>query len=153
MPLPDEDATLIELIGRLGNAAGGAGAGARFTAKRLKKDVHEIRLETDLAAHSALSHAQHLLAAHGQALATDTATGTAPGGGSAVRGVVGTGAGGLNPAVVTLTVTPAGTVGGSTVLVRGAAKEGLIKQHGGRKAAELLVTAWLTADPTAGPVD
>ncbi|MYW66398.1 hypothetical protein GTY65_20400 [Streptomyces sp. SID8379] len=148
MPLPDEDALLIDQLGKVAGRGGG-GAGARFTARRLKKDVREVRLETDLAPQAALSRAQQLLSDQGQAVATDTD----PADGSAIRGVVGTGIGGLNPAVVTLTVTPAATGDGSVVLVRGAAKEGLIKQRGGTKAAERLVTAWLTADPTAGPVD
>jgi hypothetical protein len=52
-----------------------------------------------------------------------------------VRGVLGAGAMNLNPAVVTVTMTSAGQ--GATMLrIRGAAKEGLIKQRAGEKAAQ-----------------
>jgi hypothetical protein len=43
----------------------------------------------------------------------------------------------LNPAVVTVTITSA-SGGGTSVHIRGAAKEGLIKQRAGQKAAERL---------------
>jgi hypothetical protein len=46
----------------------------------------------------------------------------------------------LGPAVITVTM-PAASAGGTTVRVRGAAKEGLIKQHAGHKAAERLAAA------------
>ncbi|NEB81378.1 hypothetical protein G3I40_40140 [Streptomyces sp. SID14478] len=146
MALPDEDRTLIELIAKIGGAPP-QGTGARFMARRLKKDVHEVRLGTAQDPGATLARAERLLAAQGRPLATDSA----PDGTTAIRGVVGTGMGGLNPSVVTITVGPAAAGDGSTVLVRGAAKEGLIKQHGGRKGAEQIVTQWLTDDPTAAP--
>ena len=58
---------------------------------------------------------------------------------SQVVGIVGAGAGNLNPAVVTVTIRAAGQ--GSTLVVRGAAKEGLIKQHAGGKAARRVAEA------------
>jgi hypothetical protein len=57
-----------------------------------------------------------------------------------VRGIVGAGTMNLGPAVITVTM-PAASAGGTTVRVRGAAKEGLIKQHAGHKAAERLAAA------------
>ena len=61
---------------------------------------------------------------------------TGPGDGQAlVRAVVGSGAMNLNPAVITVSMTSAAD--GSTILhIHGAAKEGLIKQHAGEKAAK-----------------
>ncbi len=145
MPLPDEDMTLIDHVGAVAEGVGGGGRAARFVARRLRKDVLEIRLGTDLAPEAATALAQQVLEGCGLPLAT-----VAVPGGHAVRGVMATGFAGANPAVATLTVTPADD-GGSTVLVRGAAKEGLIKQHGGRRAAEELVSRWLAEDPTAWP--
>jgi len=144
MQLPDEDMTLIEHAGAVAEAAGGGGRGARFVARRLSKDVLEIRLGTDLAPEAASALAQRVLEHSGLVLAA-----VAVPGGHAVRGVMSIGLGGIGLAVATLTVTPAD--GGSTVLVRGAAKEGLIKQHGGRRAAEEIVSRWLAEDPTAWP--
>jgi hypothetical protein len=52
-----------------------------------------------------------------------------------VRGVFGAGAMNLNPAVLTVTMTAAAD-GGTAMRIRGAAKEGLIKQRAGQKAAQ-----------------
>jgi hypothetical protein len=52
-----------------------------------------------------------------------------------LRAVVGAGALNLNPAVVTLQLL-ATTMESTTIRVRGVAKEGLIRQRAGRKAAE-----------------
>jgi hypothetical protein len=56
-----------------------------------------------------------------------------------VVGIVGAGVGDLDPAVVTVTIRAAGQ--GSKLVVRGAAKEGLIKQHAGGKAATRVAEA------------
>ncbi|MFF5493073.1 hypothetical protein [Streptomyces aquilus] len=146
MPLPDEDATLAHHLGGTAERAGAHGKLTRLVAARLKKDVQEMRLRTDLAPEAALALAEQMVAACLPPLAVVAL----PNGGHAVRAVMGTGFGGMNPAVVTLTVTAADDTG-STVLVRGAAKEGLIKQRGGRRAVEGIVSRWLAADPTAGP--
>lgn len=56
---------------------------------------------------------------------------------AAVRAIVGAGVMNLNPAMLTVTMT--GTADGrTTVHIRGAAKEGLIKQRAGEKAARRL---------------
>jgi len=56
-----------------------------------------------------------------------------------VRGIVGAGIWNLNPAVVTVTISAADN-GGTTAHIRGAAKEGLIKQRAGQTAAERLAS-------------
>ncbi|AZP17033.1 hypothetical protein EJC51_13450 [Streptomyces aquilus] len=146
MPLPDEDATLAHHLGAAAQAVGAQGKLTRLVAGRLKKDVLEIRLGTGLAPEAALALAEQMVVGCVPPLAVVAL----PDGGHAVRAVMGTGFGGMNPAVVTLTVTAADGAG-STVLVRGAAKEGLIKQRGGQRAVEGIVSRWLAADPTAGP--
>jgi hypothetical protein len=55
--------------------------------------------------------------------------------GTVVRGVFGAGSMNLNPALVTVTIKD-GAGGPTAVHIRGAAKEGLIKQRAGQKAAE-----------------
>jgi len=139
--------TLRDLLVGTARTTGAWGRPTGFVTRRLKKDVLEMRLGTDLAPLAALALAEQVLADCMPPLAVVAL----PGGGHAVRAVMGTGFGGLNPAVVTLTVSAAEDTG-STVLVRGAAKEGLIKQYGGRRAAEEIVSRWLAEDPTAGPV-
>ncbi|MEV5609254.1 hypothetical protein [Streptomyces sp. NPDC052225] len=143
MPLPDEDMTILEFLARLeGEDPGSRRAAA--AARRLKKDVAEIALTTAQSPSTAFGRAHELLAHCGAPLATDSP----PGGGSAVRGVVNSGFATLNPAVVTITVTPHEETG-AAVLIRGAAKEGLIKQRAGRKGAEKIAALWLTDDPVA----
>jgi len=60
-----------------------------------------------------------------------------------VVGVVGAGVGNLNPAVVTVTISASPE--GSRLVIRGAAKEGLIKQRAGEKAAKRVAAA-MTSD-------
>jgi hypothetical protein len=63
---------------------------------------------------------------------------TGPADGKAiVRGIVRAGIANLNPAVVTVTMMSTSD-SGTSVQIRGAAKEGLIKQRAGQKAAERL---------------
>ena len=57
--------------------------------------------------------------------------------------MVGAGVGNLNPAVVTVTISASAE--GSRLVIRGAAKEGLIKQRAGEKAAKRVAAA-MTSD-------
>lgn len=154
MDLPDEDELLVEMIASVssGAAAGGkrgAAAGARLGARRVKKDVKELALSSRLATTAAVALARQVIEQAGGAL---HATAQLPDDAVALRSVVGVGMGGLNPAVVTVTVRPRPADDGaeaSSVHVRAAAKEGLIKQHGGRKAADRVAEQWSGSDPTA----
>jgi hypothetical protein len=129
------------LIGGRSSASGGR-LGARLAARLLPENVHEIELVLPLKPDEALTLAQSILASFGEQvdetrLADDRYQ---------LRTVVGSGALKLNPAVVTLQLiatTPAST----TIRVRGVAKEGLIPQRAGRKAAER-VTACLRESGT-----
>jgi hypothetical protein len=126
------------LIGGLSSAVGGR-LGARLAARLLPENVHEIELVLPLPPDEALALARRVVASLGEPVdATRLADDKYE-----LRTVVGSGALNLNPAVVTVQLV-ATTPGSTTIRVRGVAKEGLIRQRAGRKAAER-VTAWLRA--------
>jgi hypothetical protein len=117
-------------IGGLSSASGGR-LGARLAARLLPADVHEIEVVLPLPPDQALALARSVLASLGEPvdetrLAAD---------GHELRGVVGSGVLNLNQAVVTLQLVTT-TSASTTIRVRGVAKEGLIPQRAGRKAAE-----------------
>jgi hypothetical protein len=125
-------------IGGLSSASGGR-LGAQLAARLLPADVHEIDVVLPLPPDQALVLARSVLASLGEPvdetrLADDK---------HELRGVVGSGVLNLNQAVVTLQLV-ATTSASTTIRVRGVAKEGLIPQQAGRKAAER-VTACLRA--------
>jgi hypothetical protein len=125
--IPDEDELLVAGLGQLG------GRGAAWTARRLRKDVYELDKTLASPLDEVFAHVAGQLGSIGRVAAQ-----TGPGDGKAlVRGVVGSGAMNLNPAVITVTMTSA-TDGSTIVHIRGAAKEGLIKQRAGEKAAKRL---------------
>ncbi|WP_369241871.1 hypothetical protein AB5J56_43730 [Streptomyces sp. R21] len=129
--MQDEDGLLVEALGAL---AGGLGRrGAEFTAKRLKKNVHEIDLRLPLAFEDAVERTHDVLTALGRQVdplepqpSADRRT---------IRVIAAGGAGGLNPVVVTAVLTRA-EAAATGVLLRAAAKEGLIKQRAGEKTAQ-----------------
>ena len=126
------------LIGGLSSAVGGR-LGARLAARLLPENVHEIELVLLLPPDQALALARWVVASLGEPVeATRLADDKYE-----LRTVVGSGALNFNPAVVTVQLV-ATTPGSTTVRVRGVAKEGLIPQRAGRKAAER-VTACLRA--------
>jgi hypothetical protein len=141
VPDDEEEEILVNRLGRLGWrsgrfagglwAASGGRLGARFAARLLPEDVHEMLLVLALPPDEALARARRVLASLGEPadktrLADDK---------HELRAVVGAGALNLNPAVVTLQLL-ATTMESTTIRVRGVAKEGLIRQRAGRKAAE-----------------
>jgi hypothetical protein len=129
----DEDEILVQEIGRLAGGKGisRSGWGGRWTARRLSKNVHEVDLMVTAPPDEVADRAASLLGSLGRIVDQQNSGA----GGIVVRGVFGAGAMNLNPALVTVTVTAAAD-GGTAVHIRGAAKEGLIKQRAGQKAAE-----------------
>jgi hypothetical protein len=134
-----EDEILVTELGQLGASLVGGrrtlgvrpGWGARWGARRMGKNVHEMDLTAAGPPDEVADRVASLLGALGRVVARQD-----PGdGGAVVRGVFGAGSMNLNPAVVTVTMT-ASPGGGTAVHIRGAAKEGLIKQRAGQKAAE-----------------
>ena len=117
------------LAGMLGGRRAGE-RGAAGVARRLREDRCELSIELAMAPEDVLSMAAEVLAHEGSLLDDELPALEH----DEVWGLVGAGAGGLNPAVVRVAAMPAGQ-GRSTTIVRAAAKEGLIGQRGGQKAA------------------
>jgi hypothetical protein len=130
----DEDALLVRALGDVGGMAG-ARRGAEMGARRLRKNVLEIDLALDLPPQAAADRARQVLRQQGKLLNLNADDGPA----TQVVGIVGSGVGNMNPAVVTVTVDQADN--GSRLLIRGAAKEGLIKQRAGEAAAKRVAAA------------
>ncbi|GLW29865.1 hypothetical protein [Actinoplanes regularis] len=116
----EENSLLVSGLGRVGATVnGGGGWGARLVAKLLPADVFETEVTVPLPHAETESRVRELF-------------GTPAG---SLQAVLGAGAMGLNPAVVTVTLAPDG-LEKTTVHLRGVAKEGLIKQRAGREAAQ-----------------
>lgn len=130
----DEDELLVRALGSLG------GKGAERGARRLRKDVLEVDLAVSMSPHAAADRARRVIGQHGSVLDLES-LGEDPG--TQVIGIVGSGIAKLNPAVVTVTIRA--TEGGSRLVIRGAAKEGLIKQRAGEKAARLVAAEMASA--------
>lgn len=146
-----EDRILVEALGELGAAAGGFGGllgggrgggarGTRAAARRLRADRCELELESASAPDSVLGTARQLLGAEGRLLEDDEIPAEPP----QVWALIGSGGGGFNPALVCVLVRPR-EGGGASVRIRGVAKEGLIKQRGGQRAAAWARDALATA--------
>lgn len=101
-------------------------------ARRLRADIVETTMELRLS----LPAATELVARALDALGTRTA---------ALQAVMGAGTMNLNPAVVTVTLSEHD--GRAIAVVRGAAKEGLIRQRAGEKAARRVVEYLAAAQP------
>jgi len=130
----DEDALLVRAVGDVGGLAG-ARRGAEMGVRRLKKNVLEIDLALDMPPQAAADRARQVLSQQGKLLNINGDDGTA----TLVVGIVGAGVGNLNPAVVSVTIDKAEN--GSKLVIRGAAKEGLIKQRAGEAAAKRVAAA------------
>ena len=102
-----------------------------MTARRLNKNVHELDLMAAAPPDEIAERVASLLGSLGRIVDQQNSGA----GEMVVRGVFGAGAMNLNPALVTVTMS-AGADGSTAVHIRGAAKEGVIKQRAGQKAAE-----------------
>jgi hypothetical protein len=122
-----EDELLASELGALG------GPGSAWAARRLRVNVHEIEMAHGAPVDEVVVEVTTLIATMGRVV---TQTGLTNGR-AIVRGVTGAGALNLNPTVVTVTISSTDSMS-TTVHIRGVAKEGLIKQRAGQKAAERL---------------
>ncbi|XVU20974.1 hypothetical protein ACQPZJ_27305 [Actinoplanes sp. CA-054009] len=118
---PEENDLLVAGLEAVGNRAKrGAGFGAAFAARRMRADIFETTVNLPLSRPAA----ERLVGRTLDAMGTRTAGSQA---------VMGSGAMNMNPAVVTVTLRDQdGTV---VATIRGVAKEGLIRQRAGQKAA------------------
>ena len=130
---PEENNLLVAGLGAVGALVNpGADRGARKAAKRMRADIFEITVELDLP----VATAADLVARTLDTLGTRTAD---------LQAVIGAGAMNLNPAVVTVTLSEHAE--GSVAAVRGVAKEGLIRQRAGEKAARRVVEQLTATKP------
>jgi hypothetical protein len=127
-----EDELLAEA---LGGVAGGR-RGVESVARRMRKNVAEVDVVLDVPSAAAADRARKVLSEMGRVIGSE---GTAEPSGQRVTGIVGAGVANLNPTVVTVTIRA--TEAGSEIVVRGAAKEGLIKQRAGEAAAKRVAAA------------
>lgn len=135
-----DDDLLLDRLGALGSqgaklgggdslAGAAAAAGARWAARLLPNDTYEFAGEVSGGAAAVSAAVLNALQAEGTVQDASESAGTLR-----VRGVVGAGILNMNPAVVTVDIRRVAE-DRSYMIVRGTAKEGLIKQHAGRNAA------------------
>lgn len=121
---------LAGAVGGLGSALGG-GMGAGLAARLLPEDTFEIISEFNASPSDVLEMAFRILSQAGRITEGIDPPSDLP----TVYAVVGSGFWNLNPTLVRVEIAP--TSDNSTkVAVRGTAKEGLIKQRAGEKAAK-----------------
>jgi hypothetical protein len=131
----DEDELLVSALGEIGHLVG-VRRGPEFAARRLRKNVLEVDLDVSMTPDAAARRAEKVLADAGTLVRSE------PGAADAsfeLVGLIGAGFWNLNPAVVTVTIRASDY--GSRIAVRGAAKEGLIKQRAGEAAAKRIADA------------
>lgn len=130
--IDDEDQILVDALGAVGAGGGGNGGrpGARFAAKRLKKNIHQVNVTLAMPEVAAAERVAGILAQAGDLLNSEKSHSE-----RVVRAIVGGGFGNMNPVLITVVLTGDGP--DQTILtVRGAAQEGLIKQRAGEKTAK-----------------
>jgi len=130
----DPNDILVAELKKLATEASGKeiGAGAvSWVARKMPNDAFQTSFSLPTDPEAVLTAAWSVLQEKGRIEEdVDTPVETAN-----ISGVVGSGFLGMNPAVVTVHVMPRDD-GGTDVLVTGVAKEGMIKQRGGEKAAK-----------------
>ncbi|MFF7675357.1 hypothetical protein [Actinacidiphila glaucinigra] len=133
----DEDELLASALGTVGASTGGRGGqrGASFASRFLKTVAHEIGMTLPLPLEAATERLTTILAQLGQVLDRPPQSST---GQRQIRAIAVGGAGGLNPVVITVDLGPNG-VGETSLTLRAAAKEGIIKQRSAEKMTKLIV--------------
>ncbi|CAG0928352.1 hypothetical protein TFLX_00869 [Thermoflexales bacterium] len=127
-----EDEILARELAKIGGMTGGLGgkAGAGLMGRLLPKNTFELKIEIKAVPRDVLQKAFSLLSEKGTLLEETDTSATVP----TLAAVIGSGFMNMNPAIVTVEVVPL-SEGSSQVSIRGVAKEGLIKQRAGEKAA------------------
>ncbi len=133
----DEEALLASALGSLAASTGFGGArrGALFASRYLLRTVaHEVVLTVPLPMGTTTDQVERVLAPLGRILDDPQVAGARE---RRIRAIVRGGYAGLNPVVVTARLSP-DPAGGTSVTLRAAAKEGLIKQRSAEKTAKAI---------------
>jgi hypothetical protein len=119
------------LVEGMGAAFGGAiRTGAVAAVKRMRVNLFETDVTLRLPLAKAVARVKSLLEEAGSLIDEGPADD-----GHRLRGMMGAGSMNMNPTVVTVTLSETGP-SATAARIRGVAKEGLIKQRAGQKAAE-----------------
>jgi hypothetical protein len=139
--MDSESEILASEVGKLG------GIGARWVARLLPTNSADAELTVALSPDRVR---QIILGILGTSVSPATASSPS----DPVRAVVGSGHLSLNPALLSITITSHGSTD-TRIAVRGAAKEGLVKQRGGEEVTarfmSQLAAALSQAEPNPGP--
>ncbi len=135
-----EDAILARELGKLGALGGalagglggalGGGIGAGLVARMLPNDTLGLDVEVGATPDHALKTSFRILRQEGRAIEGTEPPSDLP----TLYAIIGSGIGNLNPALVRVEITPV-SEDRTKISIRGTAKEGLIKQRAGEKAA------------------
>ncbi len=120
----------------LADELGKINPGGRLGARLIGNDTYEISLVLAMPFATAVDHCTATLQRLGNLLDDGEVAETS----ASIRAVLGSGVWNLNPAVVTIELSRADD-SSTAALIRGIAKEGLIKQRAGQKAAERVAAA------------
>lgn len=131
---PTDDDRLVDELRKLGSRQGGlngvaGGLGTAWVARRLPNDTAELSAALPADLTRLTTQVVAVLTELGRVVESQE-----QGGVVMIKGVVGSGFMNMNPSVVTVQIEAVGE-GHCAVTIRGTAKEGLIKQHAGEKAA------------------
>jgi hypothetical protein len=144
-PTQAEDELLSQELGKIGaNYDGLGGAAIELTAKLLPDDTGQAAADVSASAREVLKTAHEILKREGTLSDKPQRDEKLP----TICGVVGSGYLNMNPAVIKVYVAPI-SENLTRVLVTGSAKEGLIKQYGGKKAAERIMGLIAQAFPAS----
>ncbi|WP_331772083.1 hypothetical protein OG948_51960 (plasmid) [Embleya sp. NBC_00888] len=108
--------------------------GVGFVVKLMRNNSHEVALDLPMSFDGAVRHVAAILA--GVGVAPQSGGGESAPGRRTIRVVTGGGHLRMNPVLVTVVLTSESET--TRVVVRGTAKEGLIKQRAGEKTAEMI---------------
>jgi hypothetical protein len=127
-----EDDLLAREIAKIGGSTGGPGgkSGSSLMARLLPNNTFELAIEISAEPQAVLQTVFRVLSEQGALLEDANTSASVP----TLAAMIGSGFMNMNPAVVTVEVVPISD-GLSKVSIRGVAKEGLIKQRAGEKAA------------------
>ncbi|MER6672807.1 hypothetical protein [Streptomyces sp. NPDC000983] len=145
-----EDRMLAEELAALSATGAVGGRLVRAVAGLMRKNVHEIELSAPLPFEEAVRRVRRVVEGAGRPAGFTPAAPSGNDEEATFRAVVGGGAAGLNPVVVTARVVRADGVT-ARIRIRAAAKEGLIRQRAGERTAVGIAALLCEATGADGP--